>query len=1294
MNLIKPFATFRAYFDVFLEKLASFLKRFSKFVSVLKYGLLLVIILFSVLVSIMRYWLLPNADNYRADVENALSKSIGLRVKIGSVTGDWSGVNPRLTVRDISVFDSLGRPALFLGRVENIIAWSSILHADLRLRLLEIDEPILNIRRDPQGTIYIAGMALVSGTSDNRLTDWILRQDRIVIRDAFISWHDEKSKVKPLTLSKVQFRLENSGTRHRFGLQAIPPSELASPLDLRGDMVGESLSEWEKWYGTLYAQFNYTDIAAWRTWVSFPIAIRQGTGGLKLWVTFDQARPIRVTADVQLRDVKTRLGQNLPELDLKVLSGRVALKKTPSNFEFSTWNLGFVTEEGQILQPTNFYFRFLEGNKNRLARGEIRANRIDLEPLKALAAHLPIKEEWRVQLNQYSPKGQILDLAFRWRGELNNPHNYSIKSAFRNLGVATVGRFPGLSGISGNVDADQKGGVISLNSTATKIAFTKVFRESLNFDRFTGQVKWAVNAHNLNLRLSNITFANSHFAGNAFGEYRTLKNSPGWIDLTANLIRADARQVARYMPLSAGQQTHDWLAKSLVAGQSNDVRLRLRGDLIDFPFDKKKDSIFQVNAKVTDGALRYANDWPRIDNIQADLVFRGNRMEIYSQQANIYGANLSKVQVVIPDLSLHDKTLEIDGEAQGATQEFVKFINTSPVSKMIDGAAANIKSQGMGKLLLKIGIPLHQVDGTKINGQYEFDNNQIILDGNMPPVEQVSGVFQFTESTFKAKDIRAHIFGGATTINAKSNSDHNVQVDIVGKADLVNLRKTYSHPIVGYLSGSPEWHALINIRKKQVELLIESDLLGLTSELPAPFTKAANESVPFRFEKKITGDQRDVLSLNYGKLISAQLLRRHDAGTSVIERGVVNVGNVTPSAPVRSGLWVKAMLSYLNIDQWSSIINPSGASSSGGRGGFDIKVDNLEFFGKRFNDLRVNGTSQTTGMQFNVAAKEVNGDVQWRSQGKGQIIARLKNLSLPDTVTQLANADNTSTQPKTQEKEWPAIDVVIDHFQIKDRLLGRVEVVAAPDGRDWRFDKIKLVTPESTLQVDGVWSNWLTQPQTKVNVVLDVKDIGQALTRYGYADSVKRGYGRIEGQLSWSGNPLRFDYPSLNGKLAVGANKGQFSKIEPGIGKLLGVLSLQSLPRRITLDFRDVFSQGFAFDEIGGNVRILRGVMYTDSLLIDGPAARVVMGGEVSLVEETQKLRVKVSPKLSDGVALASAFLANPVIGVVTFFVQKILKDPLDKLIFYEYDVTGTWSEPQVTKVPIPSQVPSDNQKN
>jgi uncharacterized protein YhdP len=191
------------------------------------------------------------------------------------------------------------------------------------------------------------------------------------------------------------------------------------------------------------------------------------------------------------------------------------------------------------------------------------------------------------------------------------------------------------------------------------------------------------------------------------------------------------------------------------------------------------------------------------------------------------------------------------------------------------------------------------------------------------------------------------------------------------------------------------------------------------------------------------------------------------------------------------------------------------------------------------------------------------------------------------------------------------------------------------------------------------------------------------MARAGYPDTVRRGSANIAGNLSWNGTPFSIAYPTLSGNLKLDAASGQFVKLEPGVGRLLGVLSLQSLPRRITLDFRDVFSEGFAFDSITGQFAVTRGIVDTRDLQIQGPSAKVLMGGTIDLAGETQDLKVRVQPAVGDSIAIGAA-IANPVAGAVVWAAQKILKDPIDQAFAFEYAVTGSWVDPKVEKLGQP----------
>jgi len=205
-------------------------------------------------------------------------------------------------------------------------------------------------------------------------------------------------------------------------------------------------------------------------------------------------------------------------------------------------------------------------------------------------------------------------------------------------------------------------------------------------------------------------------------------------------------------------------------------------------------------------------------------------------------------------------------------------------------------------------------------------------------------------------------------------------------------------------------------------------------------------------------------------------------------------------------------------------------------------------------------------------------------------------------------------------------------------------------------------------------------------VNLDVRDPGRYLARFGLPDAVRGAPAQLSGKVAWQGSPQDFDYPTLNGEFNVITGRGQFLKLDPGIGKLLGVLSLQAFKRRLDGDYQDLFGEGFAFDEITGMVRIRDGVMQTDDLKIVGPSARVNITGSADLARETQDLKVRVQPTLSAGLSVGAAALmiANPIIGAAigagSLLAQKIMQDPIEQIFSQQYFVSGSWSDPQVSR--------------
>ncbi len=1235
--------------------------------------------LFALLILGVRFWLLPNMGKYREPIARELSEATHQRITIGRLDGRWSGLNLQLTLGDLVVYDAAGEPALTLQRVDSTLSWWSLVLWEPRFDSIEIRRPDLNIKRDSRGVISVAGIELNEHSSGGGLSDWLLRQQEISIREASIAWQDDVRGAPRLALQNVDFRLENDGRHHRFGLRAEPPAVLATPLDVRGDFTGRTVTDLTQWNGQVFTQLDYTDISAWRAWVPFPVSFPHGAGAVRAWAGLKNGALAEITADVQLAQVTTQLGADVPELDLAELKGRVGWKSLDDGFEVSTTHLGMSTHN-YTLQPTDFLLRYHRGTATRPARGELQANTLDVEPLIALADHLPLDVALRKEFEAYAPRGSFYDVAMKWTGEWPRPRQYGVKARFVNLGLNAVGQLPGLAGVSGSIDGSERGGTLLLSTQHAVVELPLVFQDKLEFDVLTAQAGWQRSGEQYEIRLNDISFSNRDLAGTLSGAYQTAAEGRGAIDLTAHATRADVRSVGRYIPLRIGERGRQWMTAAFVGGSSNDVKLRLKGNLSEFPYPEGKGGIFQVTARVVDGVLDYASGWPRIENIEGDLTFRGRRMDIVVREGAIGGAKLARVRAEIPDLATPERVLTVTGEAEGATSEFLNFIEHSPVLDMTEHFTQTMRAEGRGKLGLKLTIPLANVKATRVAGDYQFVNNRIESEDVFFPFEQVNARLDFTETGVRVPAATMNILGGPATLTGGAQREGVVRLNLAGRANMDNFRRSSAVPLAQALRGSTDWKTSIVLRKRLADITFESNLQGIVSELPAPLAKAATDSLPVKLERTVTGPQQDRIAVTVGSLLSAQLQRRKDGADSIVERGTISLGGVA-AEPERKGLWVSGGLKSLDLDQWLLLLKAgSGDAGRAQIAGLDVKFGTLDLFGRRFNELAISGTAQPGVWQTTLAGRELVGELTWRSQGRGKVTARMKTFVIP-----AASPDRpVHTAEKDPPLELPALDIKADNFQVRQANLGKLDLTAVPDGRDWKLEKLYVTNPDATLSIEGVWQGWLTQPRTMVNVRLDVNDIGKFLVRLGQPEGVRRGTAKIEGPLSWAGNPSELDYATLSGNFVLEANKGQFVKLDPGIGKLLGVMSLQSLPRRLSLDFRDIFSEGLAFDAIVGTVKVNRGIASTENFRIAGPAVRIQMSGDVDLAKETQKLRVKVYPSMSDSLSVAGALIGGPIAGIAAFVAQKLLKDPIDKIAAYEYDITGSWGDPQVLKVEVP----------
>jgi uncharacterized protein (TIGR02099 family) len=1236
----------------------------------------------------LRWMVLPQLPRWRPEVERIASRELGQPLSINKLDADWDGLRPRIRISGLVLKDSAGHAALRLDHVDASLGWSSLILGRLRLHRLVIAKPDLDIRREADGSLHVAGLTVGTKGGSGDFAQTLFDQRTLIVDDARVRWTDKQRGAPPLVFERVAFRLENSGSRHRFGLRAEPPKALASPLDLRGDFELARGEAFLRAHGSLYASIDYADLDRWQSWIAMPVSFQRGLGGLRVWLGVARGGDVEsVAADLALRDLAVRFSPELARIDLARLTGRLRYVRSGKGWQLDGHEITLATSDGADMTSTDFQVRHSRV-RGRRDQNEFLASNLDIGMLAGLATRLPFPPAWRERLIAQAPRGHFPQLELSWTDGEGSPANYRIDARFDALGMAAVGILPGGRGWSGRLVGDEKGGRYQLNVAKGVLSLPAVFDEAdvpLDEASFAGD--WSVEKGEVAVRLGRANFRNRDARGAARGVYHSRHGGAGELDLDARVESAQASSAWRYVPRIVSGDVPRWLKAALQSGHVEGARVRLAGNLDRFPFRDGRGE-FRVSGRFHDLSMAYAPGWPALEGLEGDLLFDRAKMEISAERGSVMGSRLASVHAVIPDLELG--RLSVEGKAQGTTAGFLRFVNASPVANSVGYFTRGVQASGDGALDLKIEVPLANAEKASAHGVFRFEHNRLSLQPRLPELTDATGRFEFTDSAFNIPEATALWMGAPLSVRGRTRADGAVEINAQGSLQARALASLHPSALWDRVSGGAPATATLLIREHDVDLKLESSLKGFASSLPEPLNKSGVEVKPLRIGVQWRGQgvrSTETLGAEIAGAAHLQLVRD---GEGRLLRGTLALGEAEASLPSK-GLNVKVVVPRLDVDAWRR------AAGTGDETGLlpdsvDVNVGELRVEGLKLERQGLRADREGQRWTVRLVGASAMGDLSWDGSGARSLRGRLTRLSLKPAPA--ARSGSAAQASRREAEPWPSVDLAVDSFGLSEYELGALRLKGHPKGRDWLLDQLTLSSQDGHIDAHG--ESLAGEGVSRLHFTLEALDAGSLLARLGYPGALRRGTAHAEGDLEWRGGLTHVDYPSLSGALALQAARGQFSKIDPGVGRLLGVLSLQSLARRVKLDFRDVFSEGFAFDNIAATMKIRRGVLQTQDLALIGPAARVAMRGSADLAAETQNLQVTVQPTLSESVAVGAALgsaAINPLIGIAAYVAQKMLRDPVEKLFSYEYHVTGSWSEPLSRKHSSPAAWPGKTPK-
>ena len=1282
----------------------------------------------------VRYVAMPRVDELRPRIEQTASRLLKAPVTIGRIDASWRGFKPQLALKDVRVAGAGDRAELLLPSIEGTISWFTALAFEPRFSELRIESLDLDVVRLPGDRFSVGGFVFDPNEKgeDGGVSDWILAQGEVVFRDARIRYSDRRFTNAPAAtadfeLMHANLQLENVFGSHIVGMQAQPTSAMAGPIDLRARFRHAPFarpSDYKRWSGEVFGAVDYADLAALARVFDAPVKIKHAHGAVRSWVTFDHARLTRLVADIALTNVSITLAQNLDPLALDSLQGRLTQRVWGTDdgvggHEFEASQLALVTASKQTIAPLDFKVRTTRAKGAAPARTQVQANRVDIQTLAWLATHTPMlgeSREMRETVSKHAVAGTLLNVSAAWPGAVPDLKTMSLRTRFEGLasaaqpagshdqiGTHAVG-LPGFENLSGSIDVADGAGSLQLASAEATLTLPGVLAEPrIKLAKLNASARWKSDP-TLEVRIESAAASNAEIQLEASGIYRAASDKGlGWLDLTSRVARLHAPAVHRYVPLVAGRATLEWLQHALVSGRISDGTVRIKGDLARFPFESEQGSEFRIAARVTEASLdvhpaeiqgersaEATRRWPLLKDIDADFVLDGDSITVTAQRGTVYAAKLSNVVARIPNF-MRNAALDVHGVAEGPLIDMVRYVNTSPVVRWIDGATTNAETTGNAKLNLRLAIPLQHAADAKVTGTLHFANNDVQL-ADMPPFSRVTGTLNFSEAGVRDTSLNATVLGGQSRIEASTPPDGQPMFTVTGIATVPALRRAISLSPVQQLldrsQGQARYSATLTLRPVP-EFRIESDLIGIAIDGIAPLRKTAQESLPLRIERVPTGEN-DEWRVAAGKVLAVRVERRRERGELRITRGVIALNE--PANLPESGMLVLATVPRLDIEAWASFFDggdltprPATAATpaTGPSPAIDllaVRTPELVLMGRTFRNVTL-GASRTRdgGFDANIVSDGLAGYVGWRPE---QITARLSRLSIP-----AARKSEVVEALNSPRRELPALDIAAEQFELSDLKLGRLDLLAqnvgAASAPTWRVRRFDIMNADMKFSATGEWAPAASAAArlTKMSFKLDARDAGATLGRLGFAGAMAAGQGALEGDVEWLGSPLDIDYATLSGKLALSLDSGRFLKVDTGnAARLLSLLSLQSLSRTLLFDGGRQFSEGFAYNSIRADATVTQGVMSTSNFRMAGASASALMSGTINLRNETQQLHLVVLPEIDASTAALALGVANPILGLGAFLAQYVLRNPLSKAFALEYDIAGTWTDPAITR--------------
>lgn len=1282
--------------------------------------------------------LMPVVANRADATEAQLSRLLGAPVSIGTLRGAWFRFGPSLEISDLVITaDGAAGPATH--RVQRAFAALDVARTLLQRRpvitRLNIEGVDVVVQEHADGSWGLAGFASGGLDYSDQILDFLLDTPDIALTGSRLLLR--RADGTQTGIESVYLQLQNRGDQHELAMQAqingqLDPSRLSATLagDPRGDYTA-----------AVHGSLGSLDIAP--LLAAVPLAgwqLQSARVAGAFWLDIDSAGPRQLTARVS--DLQLQAASEDGAQTIAIQNGAFTLAAQPEGAArdaTAIWNLrvadiGFAWQERAWEVPVLHVRLPLDA----AAPLSLQVSALDLGMLRVIAASaLPLSARVRAILTTLAPRGLLRDIHVDTRRDGNYPEGFLLRANLDEVAVSAWGAAPASSGLTGYLQMQAGAGFAEVDSRDLTLHLPRLFDAAWHYDNVNTRVHWEYAGSDFRIASTPIEVENTSLKGRVqFDLLSTLNPQQQRISELTLLVGMDTLDVASgsvYLPsLPRLRPTLDWLAGALQSGQLRNSGLVLRTSSP--PTLARGDNTFASWYEVSDGSVQFLPDWPALEGIDGSVSVRDGVVQVSTETAAIGGVQLNAATARVQPQAGGGSLLTVRGTADAGTDQGLAFLRNTPVRDTLGPFLDNWQASGAVHADIALDIPLGDSAGQRqIAVDVASSASELYIADYALTIGAIDGLVSFRSDTgLAATALNARLFDMPIVASIKTTLDpataeRSTLISSRGSASVAALQEWPGQPqvvseVLGFMSGVIDYRAALSIFPQnsadgiRTSLDIDTDLVGMQSRLPLPFTKSQEEVAALKVRLDFLEDEQ-LLTASYADFMSAQLV----LGAAGIDRGQLNFGarnrtfNVRQTDVDAAGLLINGELPYFDYAEWQAVFDRISAPAETGSPEpagpaqrsladylrlIDIDIDTLVILGQQLQDINVQVTHEPNGWYLQGINTLLSGRFMLPVGTAQPWLIDLDYLRFPPRDEPELMAEGAEVEEEKVDMlvavnpvELPPMDFTTAELSIGPQNLGAFSFRLRPNASGATIANFRMVASDASIsdlqQTGGANLDWRYtrgMHTSSFNGLFAAGNLASVLPAWGHNANVESQSARFSGTLQWKGSPLAFALKDASGQVLMDIARGRFVDIQANSSRVFSALNFDALVRRLQLDFSDLFQRGFSFDRISGNLNFDQGVVTTNgAVLIEGSSSRISINGEIDLAAETIAADMEVQIPLGQNISMLAGLLGAWPIALSTYLASKIFSEQVGNFATMIYRLEGPWETPTAGFEPPPT---------